>query len=142
MKFIRTVKRYAVTIGVEAGGGTEETGGGKMSNVIGILEQKVTERTEGFSPASVISVCSCSIFSLLLFFSSAFAHEVRPAYLELRETEPETYAALWKVPGQGENLRLGLYVELPVGATNVTAPRASMANNAFTERWTVKREAD
>jgi hydrogenase/urease accessory protein HupE len=36
-------------------------------------------------------------------------------------------------------LRLGLYVEFPAGSTNVTAPRASMANNAFTERWTVKR---
>ncbi len=45
----------------------------------------------------------------------------------------------WKVPGQGENLRLGIYVELPAGSTNVTAPRASMANNAFTERWTIRR---
>jgi hydrogenase/urease accessory protein HupE len=66
-----------------------------------------------------------------------FAHEVRPAYLELRQTGPETYDALWKVPGRDENLRLGLYVELPVGCTNVTTPRASMINNAFTERWTV-----
>ena len=73
------------------------------------------------------------------FASSVSAHEVRPAYLELRQTGPETYDALWKVPGQGEHLRLGLYVEFPVGSTNVTAPRASMANNAFTERWTVKQ---
>jgi hydrogenase/urease accessory protein HupE len=83
--------------------------------------------------------------SLLLFiFLAAFAsglsaHEVRPAYLELRQTSPETYDAFWKVPGQGQNLRLGLYVEFPPGSTNVTAPRASMVNNAFTERWTVKR---
>jgi hypothetical protein len=35
-------------------------------------------------------------------------------------------------------LRLGLYVELPAGCTNVTEPRATMVNNAFTERWTVK----
>jgi hypothetical protein len=83
--------------------------------------------------------------ALLLFIflatcaSSVFAHEVRPAYLELRQTSPETYDAFWKVPGQGENMRLGLYVELPAGSTNVTAPRAAMVNNAFTERWTVKR---
>jgi hydrogenase/urease accessory protein HupE len=64
---------------------------------------------------------------------------VRPAYLELRQTTPDTYDAFWKVPGQGENMRLGIYVELPAGSTNVTAPRASMANNAFTERWTIKR---
>jgi hydrogenase/urease accessory protein HupE len=76
---------------------------------------------------------------LATFAPGVFAHEVRPAYLELRQTGPETYDVLWKVPGQGENLRLGLYVELPAGRTNVTEPRGSMVNNAFTERWTVKR---
>jgi hypothetical protein len=79
------------------------------------------------------------VFFCLLLSSSAFAHEMRPAYLELRQTGAETYDALWKVPGQGENLRLGLYVEFPAGCTNVTEPRASMVNNAFSERWTVKR---
>lgn len=78
-----------------------------------------------------------SFVLLATFASGAFAHEVRPAYLELRQTAPETYAALWKVPGLGENLRLGLYVELPVGCTNLTEPRATMVNNAYTERWTV-----
>src|SRR5664279_5355562 len=66
-----------------------------------------------------------------------FAHEVRPAYLELRQSGSETYDALWKVPGQGD-LRLGLYVELPSGCTNVTEPLGSMSNGAYTERWTVK----
>jgi hydrogenase/urease accessory protein HupE len=80
------------------------------------------------------------LFILLVAFASDLsAHEVRPAYLELRQTGPETYDALWKVPGWGENLRLGLYVEFPAGTTNVTSPRASMAENAFTERWTVER---
>jgi hydrogenase/urease accessory protein HupE len=69
----------------------------------------------------------------------ALAHEVRPAYLELRQTGPDTYDVLWKVPGKGENLRLALYVELPAECTNVTTPRATMVSNAFTERWTVKR---
>ena len=68
---------------------------------------------------------------------AVLAHEVRPAYLELRQTGPETYDALWKVPGQGEDLRLGLYVELPSHCTSLTRPRGSMVNNAFTERWTV-----
>ena len=65
-----------------------------------------------------------------------FAHEVRPAYLELRQTGQNTYDVLWKVPGQGD-LRLGLYVELPSSCTNVTEPQGSMANNAYTERWSV-----
>jgi len=85
------------------------------------------------------SVCSCSILFLLLFTVSALAHEVRPAYLELRETTADTYDILWKVPGLGDNLRLGLYVELPAGSVNVTEPRAAMVNGAFAQRWTVKR---
>ncbi len=78
-------------------------------------------------------------FVLFAFVPGAFAHEMRPAYLELRQTGLETYDVLWKVPGQGENLRLGLYVKLPTGAMNITAPRATMTNNVFTERWSVKR---
>jgi hydrogenase/urease accessory protein HupE len=70
---------------------------------------------------------------------NVFAHEVRPAYLELRESEAGTYRVLWKVPGQGDNLRLGLSVELPADCTKVTEPQGSMANSAFSERWTVKR---
>jgi hydrogenase/urease accessory protein HupE len=80
------------------------------------------------------------LFTLLGGFASdLLAHEVRPAYLELRQIGRETYDALWKVPGQGENLRLGIYVEFPAGTTNVSAPRAAMANNAFTECWSIKR---
>ena len=75
---------------------------------------------------------------LIAFSPGVFAHEVRPAYLELRQTGSETYDALWKVPGQGENLRFGLYVELPAGCTNAAEPLGSMVNSAYTERWTVK----
>ena len=78
----------------------------------------------------------------LLLAASAvgvLAHEVRPAYLELKQTGPETYDVFWKVPGRGEDLRLGLYVELPVGTTNLTEPRASFVNSAFAERWSIKR---
>jgi len=72
------------------------------------------------------------------FSSGGLAHEVRPGYLELRQTGPEAYDVLWKVPGQGENLRFGLYVGLPATCTNVTEPIGAMANNAYIERWRVK----
>ncbi len=71
--------------------------------------------------------------------SSSFAHEVRPAYLELRQIGAETYAVLWKVPGRGEDLRLALYPELPAGSENLSAPRSAFYDNALTERWTVRR---
>ena len=60
---------------------------------------------------------------------------MRPAYLELRQTGPESYDAMWKVPGLGDNLRLGIYVVLPTGCTNASEPRGRMVNNAYTERW-------
>jgi len=68
-----------------------------------------------------------------------FAHELRPAFLELRETGPETYDVLFKVPGGGENLRLALYAELPDDCVKTAAPRTTFVENAFTERWSVRR---
>lgn len=77
------------------------------------------------------------VLLLVTFTRGLLAHEVRPAYLELRQRGPETYDVLWKVPGLGQDLRLGLYVELPAGCTNASEPRAAMVNSAFTERWSV-----
>ena len=36
------------------------------------------------------------------------ADELRPGYLELRQTAPNTYAMLFKIPALGEDLRLGI----------------------------------
>ncbi len=80
--------------------------------------------------------------SLFLWYAltlAASAHEVRSAYLELRETARETYDVLWKVPARGENLRLALYVRLPADARNVTEPRALFTEAAYLERWRIQR---
>jgi hydrogenase/urease accessory protein HupE len=83
--------------------------------------------------------CACySILSSLFFTIVAFSHEVRPAYLELHQTSGDTYDVLWKVPGQGEDLRLGLYVQLPESCSNLSQPRGAFAANAYAERWTIK----
>lgn len=76
----------------------------------------------------------------ITFGVTGFAHEMRPAYLELKQTDESTYDVLWKVPGRGEVMRLGLYVEFPKGTENLTEPRANMANGAYVERWTIRRE--
>ena len=83
------------------------------------------------------------LFALVILLSglcAGFAHEVRPAYLELRQTKADTYAVLWKVPGLGEELRLGLYVHMPDDSIALTDPQGAFINNAFIERWSVKRE--
>lgn len=79
-----------------------------------------------------------AVLAALCTFES-FAHEVRPAYLELRQIGAETYAVLWKVPGRGEGLRLALYPELPAGSEILSAPRPTFRDNAFIERWAVRR---
>jgi hydrogenase/urease accessory protein HupE len=78
-----------------------------------------------------------AVLLLLLGFIavSAFAHEVRPAYLELRQTNAETYDVLWKVPGRGEDLRFGVYVRLPANCQRIGELRTTVANNAFSDRW-------
>lgn len=80
-----------------------------------------------------------AILALLLVAPWALAHEVRPAYLLLHQIGPDTYDVVWKVPGRGTDLRLGLYVELPDDCSRLSEPKSLFANNAFTECWTVRR---
>lgn len=79
------------------------------------------------------------LLGLLAMAAPALAHEARPAYLQLRQTDAETYDVLWKVPGLGEDKRLALDVEFDPETVTTAAPRVSFANNAFVERWSVHR---
>jgi hydrogenase/urease accessory protein HupE len=67
------------------------------------------------------------------FSSSVQAHEVRPAYLEIRETAPGTFDVLWKVPARGE-YRLSLHVRLP-GECRGAPLHGSFVGGAFIEQW-------
>lgn len=71
--------------------------------------------------------------------SAASAHESRPAYLELKQTSAETFDVLWKVPALGNNMRFGLYVQLPEGCENVTEPHGVYSRGAYVERWSIRR---
>ncbi len=80
----------------------------------------------------------CFLF-LASFSWSAFAHEMRPAYLQMRQTASDTYDIFWKVPASGD-LRLSLHVELPQLCSNLTEPRGSFSGGAFSENWSVRCE--
>jgi hydrogenase/urease accessory protein HupE len=69
---------------------------------------------------------------------AAQADIFRPAYLELRETEPGRYDVLWKVPALGDR-RLAARVRLPEGTQNVTEPAGHFEGGAFLERWRIER---
>jgi hydrogenase/urease accessory protein HupE len=65
--------------------------------------------------------------------SSVGAHEVRPAFLEIRETSPDTFAITWKVPARGE-YRLSLHARLP-GECSGAPMHGSFVGGAFVEQW-------
>jgi len=52
---------------------------------------------------------------------TALAHEIRPGYLELRETNPSTYALLWKRPVGGE-VEINIAPVIPDGCRMATSP--------------------
>ncbi|OPY95486.1 hypothetical protein A5906_08025 [Bradyrhizobium sacchari] len=66
------------------------------------------------------------------------AHELRPAYLEIRQSGRDVFDVLWKVPALGNQLRLAIDVELPEDTVAVTEPRAAYINNSFVSRWQVR----
>ncbi len=64
----------------------------------------------------------------------AFAHEVRPGYLEIKQAGPESFSALWKVPARGD-LRLSLHVILPQQCQTIGEPVRYATGTAFIDRW-------
>jgi hydrogenase/urease accessory protein HupE len=75
-----------------------------------------------------------------LVVQPARSNELRPGYLELRQTDPSTYSLLFKVPARGDDLRLAVYVNLPEGTLDIAAPRVSLGDGAYVERRTIRRD--
>ena len=74
-----------------------------------------------------------------LLVGPACADELRPGYLEIRQTASDTYNLLFKIPAQSEDFRLGIYLALPDGAQDTAPPRASFGNGAYVERRSIRR---
>lgn len=76
----------------------------------------------------------------VLLAQPASSDELRPGYLQIRETGHGAYNLLFKIPARGEDLRLAVYVKLPVGTQDVGLPRASFSDGAYVERRSIRRE--
>jgi hydrogenase/urease accessory protein HupE len=72
----------------------------------------------------------------LLATNPAAADELRPAYLDIRETGADEYAITWKVPALGD-LRLGIYVHVPATCRTKAEPIRTIQSGSFFERWSV-----
>jgi hydrogenase/urease accessory protein HupE len=81
------------------------------------------------------------IIALVLIFSGdlAFAHEVRPGFLELRETGQNTYSFLWKKPTGGE-VEIYIAPVIPAECHLTTPGRQQLTPGAVIVRGTLQCE--
>ena len=71
------------------------------------------------------------LVALLLPISAAWAHEVRPAYLEIKETGPSQFSVLWRTPLLS-GMRLPVVLQLPAGVKNVKEPMIDELTDSVT----------
>lgn len=69
----------------------------------------------------------------LLAATPAFAHEVRPGYLEIRQVAQDGFDVQWKVPANGD-YRLALHVQMPRECSGAPT-QGIFVRAAFVERW-------
>lgn len=82
--------------------------------------------------ASLLALITC-----LITACPAAAHEVRPAYLELSETEPQTFDITWKQPVL-DGRRLRLTPQLPETCTQTRPQKQELAPGAIITRWQMR----
>lgn len=71
----------------------------------------------------------------LLLAPSLLAHEVRPAYLEIKETTPDQFSILWRTPVLS-GMRLPLALKLPDDVQNIKQPEVQeLADSLVERRW-------
>ena len=80
---------------------------------------------------------SLAVAAALLLPLPASGHEVRPAYLELREEHAGEFSVLWKTPMRGE-MRLALQPELS-GRTEILVPVSTrLTDGAAVQTWRLR----
>ena len=72
-------------------------------------------------------------FFLLAAAQTLWAHEVRPGYLELRQTDTNTYEVLWKVPAAGD-MRLSIHPHFPENCKTAGEVTRYRASDSYLER--------
>jgi hydrogenase/urease accessory protein HupE len=86
---------------------------------------------------------SCSLLILLggalALASGAWAHESRPAYLEINETAPGRYDVLWRTPLLA-GMRLPVVLTFPDNVRNVTEPALRELPDSLVEHGVIETE--
>lgn len=83
------------------------------------------------------------LFALLLFAialaapTPATADDFRPAYLQVTQKSPTSYAVLWRAPALSENSLLKVQPQFPAGTISSSLQR-SYADGVAAQRWKVE----
>lgn len=77
----------------------------------------------------------CGLLASLV--RGAWAHEARPAYLEISETAPGRYDLLWRTPVLS-GMRLPVTLRLPADVRNVTEPAVRELPDSLVERRVIQ----
>ena len=77
------------------------------------------------------------LVGLLAVATTVGAHEVRPGFLELRQSGDATWEVTWKVPTRGDS-RLALDPLLPASCSAIADRSSIHTPGALVERWTVE----
>jgi hydrogenase/urease accessory protein HupE len=76
------------------------------------------------------------VLVMLAAVQTVYAHEVRPGYLELRQTDATMYTVLWKVPAVGE-MRLRIHPVFPENCRPVGKVNSYRGADSYTERLSI-----
>lgn len=85
-----------------------------------------------------------SFLSLILLWSflavGLQAHEMRPAYLEIKEVEAGNFNVLWKVPARGAQERLSLHLRFSDDVKTLGEPVSGFIDGAHVQRLQVSKD--
>jgi hypothetical protein len=84
---------------------------------------------------NVRQIVAVLLLAMLFVLSAARAHEVRPAYLEIKETAPGQFNVLWRTPVLA-GMRLAVTLKLPDDVRNLKEPVVQeLADSLVDRRW-------
>jgi HupE / UreJ protein len=79
--------------------------------------------------------CVAALLIALCALTAGRAHEIRPAYLDLKETAPSRYDVLWRTPVLA-GMRLLIVLEMPDGVRNLREPQFDdLTDSRVERRW-------
>jgi hydrogenase/urease accessory protein HupE len=78
-------------------------------------------------------LCAALLLAVSFAAPRAQAHEVRPAYLELKETAPGQFSVLWRTPVMS-GMRLPVVLKLPDDVRNLKQPIVQELTDSLVER--------